>query len=58
MRRGGTTGKIAAGVHDRLKTFLGRWRSETTFAGYIDARTTAKLCAEAIERTRPEPQLR
>ena len=51
-RRGGTTGKIAAGVDDRLVKFLGRWRSETTFAGYIDARTTAKLCAEAIERTR------
>ena len=58
MRRGGTTGKIAAGVDDRLVKFLGRWRSETTFAGYIDARTTAKLCAEAIERTRPEPQRR
>ena len=52
LRRGGATEKISAKIDARLVKFLGRWRSEKTFAGYIDAGVSAQLCAKAIERTR------
>ena len=58
LRRGGTTAKIAAGIDTRLVKFLGRWRSDKAFSGYIDAGVTAQLCAEAVERSRSAPPRR
>ena len=54
LRRGGTTQKIADGLEPRLVKFLGRWRTEKAFEGYIGERVTSALCADAIESSRSE----
>ena len=50
FRRGGTTEKINNGVHRDVVKHLGRWRSDKSFEGYIDDQTSARLCAEIVER--------